>query len=335
MTWKIREIEIDNPVVLAPMAGICNSAFRTIVKEMGTGLIYSEMVSDKAVIYKNKKTLDMLYVDPAERPLSMQIFGSDKETFVEAAKYIDENCDCDIIDINMGCPVPKVTKNEAGARLLLEPDKIYEIVANVVDAVKKPVTVKIRTGWDKEHIYAVENALKIEQAGASAVAVHGRTRSQMYEGKADWGIIKDVKDAIKTIPVIGNGDINSPEFAKKVLEESGVDGLMVGRAALGNPWLMKKIVHYLETDEIIEEPSAEEKLQIAIKHMDRLIDLKSEKVALLEMRSHMAWYIKGLSGATHVKRMVTRVTTREEMLDIIKRYEAYLQGDRSVLLEVE
>ncbi|EFF64762.1 MULTISPECIES: tRNA dihydrouridine synthase DusB [Turicibacter] len=335
MSFKIREIEIDNPVVLAPMAGVCNAAFRTIIKEMGTGLIYAEMVSDKAVVYQNKKTLDMLYVDPAERPLSMQIFGSDKETFVEAAKYVDANCDCDIIDINMGCPVPKVTKNEAGARLLLEPDKIYDIVANVVDVVKKPVTVKMRTGWDKEHIYAIENALKIEQAGASAIAVHGRTRSQMYEGKADWGIIKDVKDAIKTIPVIGNGDINSPEMAKRVLEESGVDGIMIGRAALGNPWLMKKIVHYLATDELIEEPSAHEKLRLAVDHMDRLIDLKCEKVALLEMRSHMAWYIKGLEGATHVKRMITTVKTREEMMDIVNRYEAYLNGDKSARLVVE
>ena len=314
MSFKIREIEIDNPVVLAPMAGVCNAAFRTIIKEMGTGLIYAEMVSDKAVVYQNKKTLDMLYVDPAERPLSMQIFGSDKETFVEAAKYVDANCDCDIIDINMGCPVPKVTKNEAGARLLLEPDKIYDIVANVVDVVKKPVTVKMRTGWDKEHIYAIENALKIEQAGASAIAVH---------------------DAIKTIPVIGNGDINSPEMAKRVLEESGVDGIMIGRAALGNPWLMKKIVHYLATDELIEEPSAHEKLRLAVDHMDRLIDLKCEKVALLEMRSHMAWYIKGLEGATHVKRMITTVKTREEMMDIVNRYEAYLNGDKSARLVVE
>ena len=232
-------------------------------------------------------------------------------------------------------PVPKVTKNEAGARLLLEPDKIYDIVANVVDVVKKPVTVKMRTGWDKEHIYAIENALKIEQAGASAIAVHGRTRSQMYEGKADWGIIKDVKDAIKTIPVIGNGDINSPEMAKRVLEESGVDGIMIGRAALGNPWLMKKIVHYLATDELIEEPSAHEKLRLAVDHMDRLIDLKCEKVALLEMRSHMAWYIKGLEGATHVKRMITTVKTREEMMDIVNRYEAYLNGDKSARLVVE
>ena len=335
MSFKIREIEIDNPVVLAPMAGVCNAAFRTIIKEMGTGLIYAEMVSDKAVVYQNKKTLDMLYVDPAERPLSMQIFGADKETFIEAAKYVDANCDCDIIDINMGCPVPKVTKNEAGARLLLEPEKIYDIVASVVEVCKKPVTVKMRTGWDKEHIYAIENALKIEQAGASAVAVHGRTRSQMYEGKADWGIIKDVKEAIKTIPVIGNGDINSPEVAKKVLEESGVDGIMIGRAALGNPWLMKQIVHYLKTDELIEEPSADEKLRLAIDHMDRLIDLKCEKVALLEMRSHMAWYIKGLEGATHVKRLITTVKTRQEMMDIINRYQAYLHGDKSAKLVVE
>lgn len=329
MSFKIREIEIDNPVCLAPMAGIGNAAFRTIIKEMGTGLVYAEMVSDKAVVYKNQKTLDMLYVAPNEHPMTMQVFGSDKETFVEAAKFIDENCNCDIIDINMGCPVPKVTKNEAGARLLLDPDKIYEIVASVVDAVKKPVTVKMRTGWDANHIFAVENALKAEQAGASAIALHGRTRAQMYEGKANWDIIKDVKDAIKTIPIIGNGDIDSPEMAKKRLEESGVDGLMIGRAALGNPWLMKRIVHYLETGQQIDEPSFEEKLILAANHMDRLIDLKGEKVALLEMRSHMAWYIKGLQGATHVKRLITQVKTRDELSEIIENYQGYLAGDKN------
>ena len=333
--FKIGNIEIKNQVVMAPMAGITNMAFRKIVKDFGAGLVYSEMVSDKALCYGNTKTIDMLQVDDEEHPVSIQLFGGEVETMIKAAKFIDQHSNCDIIDINMGCPVPKVTKNEAGARLLLEPDKIYDIVASVVDVCKKPVTVKMRTGWDKEHIYAVENALKIEQAGASAIAVHGRTRSQMYEGKADWGIIKDVKDAIKTIPVIGNGDINSPEFAKKVLEESGVDGIMIGRAALGNPWLMKQIVHYLKTDELIAEPSAEEKLRLAVDHMDRLIDLKCEKVALLEMRSHMAWYIKGLDGATHVKRMVTTVKTREEMMDIINRYQAYLNGDKSARLVVE
>ena len=334
MTFKIREIEIDNPVVLAPMAGVCNAAFRTIVKELGAGLIYAEMVSDKALVYNNKKTLDMLYVAPEERPLSMQIFGADKETFIEAAKIVDEKCDCDIIDINMGCPVPKVTKNEAGARLLLEPDKIYDIVASVVDAVNKPVTVKIRTGWDKEHVYAVENALKIEAAGASALAIHGRTRSQMYEGKADWSIIKDVKEAIKTIPVIGNGDITTPQFAKEMMDYSGVDGVMIGRAALGNPWLMQQTANYLATGELLPEPSADEKIKIAIDHMDRLIDLKAEKVALLEMRSHMAWYIKGLKGATNVKRMITTVSTRDEMIDVLVRYQAYLNGDLSAKIEL-
>ena len=334
MKWKIREIEIDNPVVLAPMAGICNAAFRTLVKEMGTGLIYAEMVSDKAVVYKNEKTMDMLYVDPSERPLSMQVFGGDKETFVKAAKYIDENCDCDIIDINMGCPVPKITKNEAGARLLLEPEKIYDIVATVVDSVKKPVTVKMRTGWDSHHVYAVENALKIQEAGASAVAVHGRTRAQMYEGKADWGIIKEVKQAVKNIPVIGNGDINTPQFAKEMLEYSGVDGLMIGRAAMGNPWMMQQIINYLNSGELMQQPTPEEKIRLALEHMDRLIDLKNEKIAMLEMRSHMAWYLKGIKGATHVKRLVTGVQTRAEMIEIMAKYGAYLNGDKNQILDI-
>ena len=331
---RIGTVEISHPVALGPMAGVTDLPFRRLCREMGCGLLYTEMVSAKALSYHNKNTEPILETEDGEHPLAVQLFGSEPELLADMAKKLEEG-PYDIIDLNMGCPVPKVTKNEAGARLLLEPDKIYDIVASVVDVCKKPVTVKMRTGWDKEHIYAVENALKIEQAGASAIAVHGRTRSQMYEGKADWGIIKDVKDAIKTIPVIGNGDINSPEFAKKVLEESGVDGIMIGRAALGNPWLMKQIVHYLKTDELIAEPSAEEKLRLAVDHMDRLIDLKCEKVALLEMRSHMAWYIKGLDGATHVKRMVTTVKTREEMMDIINRYQAYLNGDKSARLVVE
>ena len=297
MKWKIREIEIDNPVVLAPMAGVTNAAFRVIAKEMGTGLIYAEMVSDNAVNYRNQKTLDMLYVDPAEHPMTMQIFGSSKETFVRAAKYIDEHCACDIIDINMGCPVPKITKNEAGARLLLEPEKIYDIVASVVDTVKKPVTVKMRTGWDHQHIYAIENALKVEAAGASAVAIHGRTRSDQYNGKSDWGIIKDVKDQVKTIPVIGNGDITTPEEFEQALATSGVDAIMVGRVGLGNPWVLKRMAHYNETGKHMPDPSVSERIVLATHHMDRLIDLKGERVAMMEMRNHMAWYMKGLPGA--------------------------------------
>ena len=324
MKWKIREVEIDNPVVLAPMAGVCNAAFRVIAKQMGTGLIYAEMVSDNAVNYRNQKTLDMLYVDPIEHPMSMQIFGSSKETFVEAAKYIDTHCACDIIDLNMGCPVPKITKNEAGARLLLEPEKIYDIVASVVDAVKKPVTVKIRTGWDHNHIYAVENALKIEAAGASAIALHGRTRSDQYNGKSNWGIIKEVKDAIKTIPIIGNGDITTPEEFENALATSGVDAIMVGRAALGNPWLLKRMVHYHTTGENIPDPTIRERIILATAHMDRLIKLKGERVAMMEMRSHMAWYMKGLPGAATVKREIVQMETRAGMVELLDKYEDYL-----------
>ena len=324
MKWKIREVEIDNPVVLAPMAGVTNAAFRVIAKEMGTGLIYAEMVSDNAVNYRNQKTLEMLYVDPVEHPMSMQVFGASKETFVEAAKYIDEHCTCDIIDINMGCPVPKVTKNEAGARLLLEPEKIYDIVASVVDAVKKPVTVKIRTGWDHNHVYAVENALKIEAAGASALAIHGRTRSDQYTGKSDWRIIKDVKDAVKNIPIIGNGDITTPEEFQHALITSGVDAIMVGRAALGNPWVLKRMAHYHVTGENIPDPTINERIVLATSHMDRLIALKGERVAMMEMRSHMAWYMKGLPGSSVVKREIVQMDTRTKMVELLAKYEGYL-----------
>jgi len=324
LKWKIREIEIDNPVVLAPMAGVTNAAFRVIAKKMGTGLIYAEMVSDNAVNYRNQKTLDMLYVDECEHPITMQIFGSSKETFTQAAKYIDENCACDIIDINMGCPAPKITKNHAGAKLLLEPEKVYEIVASVVDAVKKPVTVKMRTGWDHNHIYAIENALKVEAAGASAIALHGRTRSDGYSGKSDWGIIKDVKNAVKTIPVIGNGDITTPEQFEHALATSGVDAIMIGRAALGNPWLLKKMVHYHATGKNIPDPTVSERIALATVHMNRLIELKGERVAMMEMRSHMAWYIKGLPGATKVKREIVQMETRDEMLRLLDKYEGYL-----------
>lgn len=229
--WKIGDIEINNKVVLAPMAGVCNAAFRLTVKEFGAGLVCAEMVSDKAILFNNEKTMKMLYIDENERPLSLQIFGGEKETLVEAAKYVDQNTTADIIDINMGCPVSKIIKCEAGARWLLDPPKIYEMVSAVVEAVNKPVTVKMRIGWDDDHIYAVENAKMIEKAGAAAIAVHGRTRVQMYEGHADWSVIKQVKEAV-SIPVIGNGDVTSPERAKQMLEETGVDAVMIGREAL-------------------------------------------------------------------------------------------------------
>lgn len=229
--FKIGNVEIKNRVVLAPMAGVCNSAFRLTVKEFGAGLVCAEMVSDKGILFNNEKTLDMLYIDEREKPLSLQIFGGEKETLVEAARFVDKNTNADIIDINMGCPVPKITKCDAGAKWLLDPNKIYDVVSAVVDAVEKPVTVKMRIGWDEHHIYAVENAQAVERAGGKAVAVHGRTRAQMYEGKADWNVIKQVKEAVK-IPVIGNGDVQTPQDAKRMLEETGVDGVMIGRSVI-------------------------------------------------------------------------------------------------------
>ena len=248
----------------------------------------------KGLILKNEKTLDMLYIDERENPLSLQIFGGEKESLVQAAKFVDKNTNADIIDINMGCPVSKIIKCEAGARWLLDPNKIYEMVSAVVDAVDKPVTVKMRIGWDDDHIFAVENAQAVERAGGNAVAVHGRTRVQMYEGKANWDIIREVKQAVN-IPVIGNGDVVTPQDAKRMLKDIGVDGVMIGRAALGNPWMIYQTVKYLETGVLMDEPSVREKMDVCVLHMDRLIALKNENIAVREMRKHAAWYLKGVT----------------------------------------
>ncbi|WP_018753564.1 tRNA dihydrouridine synthase DusB [Paenibacillus sanguinis] len=316
---KIGDIEMKNQVVLAPMAGVCNPAFRLIAKEFGTGLVCAEMVSDKAIIHGNKRTQEMLFVDEREKPLSLQIFGGDRKSLVEAAKVVDQETNADIIDINMGCPVPKVTKCDAGARWLLEPSKIYEMVSAVVDAVSKPVTVKMRIGWDAEHIYVVDNAKAVEQAGGKAVSVHGRTREQLYTGKADWGYIRQAKEAV-SIPVIGNGDVQTPEDAKRMLEETGCDGVMIGRGALGNPWMLYRTVEYLKTGELLPEPSADEKIRIAILHMDRLAALKGEHVAVREMRKHLAWYLKGLKGAARIKDLIMEETRRDEMVRILETF---------------
>lgn len=309
---KIGNVVANNKVVLAPMAGVCNPAFRLIAKEFGCGLICAEMVSDKAILHGNKRTLEMLFVDEREKPLSLQIFGGDKESLVEAAKVVDTETNADIIDINMGCPVPKVTKCDAGARWLLDPSKIEEMVSAVVKEVSKPVTVKMRMGWDHEHVYAVRNAKAVENAGGQAVTVHGRTREQLYTGKADWDIIKEVKEAV-SIPVIGNGDVFSPEDAKHLLEHTGADGVMIGRGALGNPWMLYRTVQYLSLGELPPEPTPEEKIRIAILHMDRLVALKGERVAVKEMRKHLAWYLKGLPGAARVKDVIMELTEREAM----------------------
>jgi len=318
--WKIGNVDIKNKVVLAPMAGISNSAFRTIVKEMGCGLVVAEMVSDKAIYYGSTKTIDMLYMTDFERPISQQIFGSDKESFVEAAKYIETNMKPDIIDINMGCPVPKVAQRaQAGSALLKNPEKVYEIVKAVVESVSIPVTVKIRSGWDHNSINAVQIAQICEKAGASAIAVHGRTRSQGYSGKADWSIIKKVKEAVN-IPVIGNGDIKVPEDAKRMLDETNCDAVMIGRGVLGNPWLIEDTIKYLENGTLPKERSKEEKIEMIKKHLNYLLKIKPEKVAIQEMRTHTAHYLKGLPQTSETKNKIFKANTKEEFIKILDDY---------------
>ena len=325
--WKIGNVKINNKIVLAPMAGICNSSFRRICKEMGCGLIYAEMVSDKAIFYNNKKTLDMLQMTDEERPIVQQIFGSDKESFVEAAKYIYQEMQPDIIDINMGCPVPKVAlRSQAGAALLKNPEKIKEIVSSVVNSVPIPVTVKIRSGWDHNNINAVEVAKICEESGASAICVHPRTRSQGYSGKADWNIIKQVKENVN-IPVIGNGDIKDIYSAKKMLEETNCDAIMIGRGVLGNPWLIKQIKTYIEEDKIIDPPTSLEKVNMCIKHLNLLLEIKDKKVAALEIRNHIGWYLKGIKNSNEIKNKVYQTKEISDIIDILNDYKKEIEGD--------
>lgn len=319
MKWKIGNVEIENQLVLAPMAGITNEAFRSICKEMGAGLVVCEMISDKALSFHNAKTIKMTGVSQNEHPLSMQIFGADKETLVYAAKWIYENTDADIIDINMGCPVNKVAKRAgAGSSLLRDPNKVYEITKAVVEATPLPVTVKIRIGWDENNINAVENAKMIEKAGACAIAVHGRTRAQMYSGHANLDVIKDVVEAVN-IPVVGNGDIVDGPSALHMLEYTGCKAIMIGRGVLGNPWIFKEINAYFAGEEF-KRPSKEEIYNMIVDQYERLLKLKGERLALLEMRSHVGWYLKGMQGSAQIKNKANQALSFEEVKKILKEY---------------
>ena len=319
MKWKIGNVEIPNQVVVAPMAGVTNSAFRVICKRFGAGYVVCEMISDRGIVYHNQRTLNMMDVDPEEHPMGIQIFGGTKETLVEAAKYVDQHTAADVIDINMGCPVNKVVKTDAGARWLLDPNKVYEMVSYVTDAVKKPVTVKMRTGWDDKHILAVENALAAERAGASAIAMHGRTRKQMYTGQAGWNILKVVAWQLK-IPFMANGDVKTPEDAKKILDMTGATAAMIGRAAMGNPWMLKRTEHYLETGELLPEATPEQKIEMAKDHLNRLVDLKGEYVGVREFRGLSTYYIKGIPRAARTKVALVEAETLDEMNDIFDRF---------------
>ena len=312
---KIGNIEIENCLALGPMAGVTDLPFRLLCKEMGCNMLYTEMVSAKAILYKNKNTKELLNIDKNEHPVGVQLFGSDPDIMAQIAAQVEEG-ECDFIDINMGCPVPKIVNNGEGSALLKQPKLVEEILTKMVKAVNKPVTVKIRKGFENGTVYAVEIAKIAESCGVSAIAVHGRTREQYYSGKADWDVIKDVKKAVK-IPVIGNGDIFSAEDAKAMKEYTGCDGLMVARGARGNPLIFREIKEYLENGNVIDKPTINDIREMIIRHAKMLVNYKGEYTGIREMRKHIAWYTAGLPHSAELRRMCNQIETMENLVETV------------------
>ena len=315
MRLQIGNVKLENNLILAPMAGVTDLPFRVLCREEGCGLLYTEMVSAKAILYKNKNTKELLEVDPSERPIAVQLFGSDPQILGAMAHQIEDG-PYDLIDLNMGCPVPKVAGNGGGSALMKNPKLVEEILSTMVRSVKKPVTVKFRKGFDDEHVNAVEIAKIAESCGVSAVAVHGRTREQYYSGTADWDIIRQVKEAV-SIPVIGNGDIFTPQDAKRCLEETGCDGLMIGRGARGNPWIFKRTAHYLETGELLAEPTGAEIGEMILRHARMQVKMKGEYIGMKEMRKHVAWYTAGLPHSASMRRASNELETLEQLENLL------------------
>lgn len=316
MKLKIGNVELENNLILAPMAGVTDLPFRLLCKEQGCGLMYTEMVSAKAILYKNRNTGPLMEVRPEEEPVALQLFGSDPEIVSDIAAQVEDGPYA-FIDINMGCPVPKIVNNGEGSALMKNPKLVEQILTALVKKVKKPVTVKFRKGFDDDHINAVEIAKIAESCGVSAIAVHGRTRAQFYSGKADWDIIRQVKEAVK-IPVIGNGDIFTPEDAKRMLEETGCDGLMIARGAKGNPWIFSRTLHYLETGELLGPPSREELKETILRHAQLQIQFKGEYLGLCEMRKHLSWYTVGLPHSSSLRNDVNQTETWEDFYNLIQ-----------------
>ena len=315
---KIGNVEMPNPLVLAPMAGVTDLPFRVLCKEQGAGLICMEMVSAKAILYKNKNTEDLMTIDPGEHPVSLQLFGSDPEILGQIAAQIEER-PFDILDFNMGCPVPKVVNNGEGSALMKDPHLVREIVTSMVKAVKKPVTVKIRKGFNEESANAVEIAKILEDCGVAAIAVHGRTRAQFYSGKADWDIIRQVKEAVK-IPVIGNGDLLTAEDVIAMEEQTGCDGFMIARGAQGNPWIFRQILHYFETGEHLPKPPASEVAQMILRHARMMLEFKGEYIGIREIRKHAAWYTAGYPHGARLRVAINQVENYEQLETLLMEY---------------